>query len=164
MAKEQAHLAAGRFKAGPGETGGSERREGMHEEEIRDGEELRGACSQEETVVRDREERARALAPMSCSWGWFVERWSKKLVDDDLGTEASAKTVGEMPRRRGGSCERRRRLAVVSVKGALPADRLCVVRAQERTHVIAGPSLGWRAIPATAIAPSWNAVERRKGW
>ena len=114
----------------------------MQEEEIRDGEELRGACSQEETGVRDREERARALAPMSCSWGWFVERSSKRLVDDDLGTEASAKTVGEMPRRRGGSCERRRRLAVVSVEGALQGTWLCVVRAQQRTSVNAGPSLG----------------------
>ena len=61
LKKEKAHLAAGRFEAGPGASGRSERREGMHEEEIRDGEELRGACSQEETGGRDREERARAV-------------------------------------------------------------------------------------------------------
>ena len=80
------------------------------------------SCEERARRRRREDEIARSvLAPLSCSWGWFVERSSKRLVDDDFGTEASAKTEGEMPRRGEMSCELWRRLAGVSVKGALPA-------------------------------------------
>ena len=67
------------------------------------------SCEERARRRRREDEIARSvLAPLSCSWGWFVERASKRLVDNDFGTEASAKTGGELPCRRERSFERRR--------------------------------------------------------
>ena len=62
------------------------------------------SCEERARRRRREDEIARSvLAPLSCSWGWFVERASKRLVDDDFGTEATARTWGELPCRREGA-------------------------------------------------------------
>ena len=93
---------------------------------------------------------------------------------DERRRGSSTTTSGRRRRRGlGGSCrvagkEMRAtasRLAGVSVKGALLAT--CVVRCAVRSSALASArDRHWdgRAIPATEIAPSWNAVEWRRGW
>ena len=112
---------------------------------------------------RDREERARSvvmLVGMVRSTS-VEEARRRRLRDGGDGEDLGGVAVSP-----GRSCERRRLAwAGVSVEGALPAT--CVVRCAVHSSALASArDRHWdgRAIPATEIAPSWNAVEWRRGW